>query len=230
VPLDNGPIKLRDATIIYSTTIIRKSIVCSRYCHYKHISPTSKSNLYNYHGSCTLIVRARLNCRRTFAMDSPVASSNALHLTIRFTTSIPDLHLDIADPKHTTVIALKHLLRSRLEAPTSQHRLRFIHGGKLLKDDDILYAVLKVPAPPPRAPDPKGRGKAVEPLLQRVYINCSIGDALTPSELSDLAIERAKDLKMTPNATIPPDLPWPLPYLLSEVLTGCFLVALQPPK
>jgi hypothetical protein len=120
-------------------------------------------------------------------MDSPVASSNALHLTIRFTTSIPDLHLDIADPKHTTVIALKHLLRSRLEAPTSQHRLRFIHGGKLLKDDDILYAVLKVPAPPPRAPDPKGRGKAVEPLLQRVYINCSIGDALTPSELSDEA-------------------------------------------
>jgi hypothetical protein len=117
-------------------------------------------------------------------MESPVASANALHLTIRFTTSIPDLLLDIADSEQTTVVALKHLLRSRLEPPTSQHRLRFIHGGKLLKDDDILYQVLKVPAPPPRAADPKGKGKVVASLVQRVYINCSIGDALTPSELS----------------------------------------------
>jgi hypothetical protein len=117
-------------------------------------------------------------------MEFPVAPTNSLHLTIRFTTSIPDLLLDISEPERTTVVALKHLLRSRLEPPTSQHRLRFIHGGKLLKDDDVLYAVLKIPPPPPRLSDPKGKGKAVEPPTQRVYINCSIGDALTPSELS----------------------------------------------
>lgn len=116
--------------------------------------------------------------------QADVASTNSLYLTVRFTTSIPDLLLDISQPDETSVVALKHLIRSRLEPPTSNHRFRFIHSGKLLNDDDILSAVLKVPPPPPRASDPKGKGKAPEIPLQRVYINCSIGDALTASELS----------------------------------------------
>jgi len=115
-------------------------------------------------------------------------SSTPLHITVRFTTSIPDLLLDIPEPKETSVIALKHLIRSKLEPPTSNHRFRFIHSGKLLKDDDILGTVLKIPSAPPRTPDPKGKGKAIELPPSRVYINCSIGDILTSAELSAEAL------------------------------------------
>lgn len=130
-------------------------------------------------------------------MASLLASPNRadpptlLLVTVRFTTSIPDLLLDVSDPDDTTVVALKHLLRSKLDVPTSQHRFRFIHSGKLLKDDDILSEVLKIPAPPPPAADPKGKGKAIEPPPPRVYINCSIGDALTSAELSAEALAAA---------------------------------------
>ncbi|KAH9212139.1 DUF2407 C-terminal domain-containing protein [Leptodontidium sp. 2 PMI_412] len=114
-----------------------------------------------------------------------------LLITVRFTTSIPDLLLDIADPDDTTVIALKHLLRSKLDPSTSQYRYRFIYSGKLLKDDDILADVLKIPSLPPPPADPKGKGKAVEPPPPRVYINCSIGDALTSAELAAEAVAAA---------------------------------------
>lgn len=112
----------------------------------------------------------------------------SLLLTVRFTTSIPDLLLDIPAPNETAVIALKHLIRSRLDHSTSKHRFRLIHGGKLLKDDDVLAAVLRISSVPPRAPDPKGKGKAVEDPPARVYINCSIGDELTSAELSAEAL------------------------------------------
>ncbi|KAE8452856.1 hypothetical protein EG329_013128 [Mollisiaceae sp. DMI_Dod_QoI] len=114
-----------------------------------------------------------------------------LPITVRFTTSIPDLLLDIPTADTTSVVALKHLIRSKLEPPTSKHRYRLIHSGKLLKDDDILSSVLKIPPPPPRTPDPKGKGKAVEPAPPRVYINCSIGDVLTSAELSAEALAAA---------------------------------------
>jgi DSC E3 ubiquitin ligase complex subunit 3, C-terminal domain/DSC E3 ubiquitin ligase complex subunit 3, ubiquitin-like domain len=125
----------------------------------------------------------------------PVSAESTLHITVRFTTSIPDLLLDIVEPDETTVIALKHLIRSKLDPPTSQHRFRFIHSGKLLKDDDVLSAVLKIPSPPPRIPDPNGKGKAVEPVPSRVYINCSIGDVLTSSELSAEALAATASTK-----------------------------------
>ena len=118
-----------------------------------------------------------------------------LRITVRFTTSIPDLLLDIPNQKETTVIALKHLIRSKLEAPTSKHRFRLIHSGKLLKDDDLLSAVLKIPPPPPRISDPKGKGKFIEPLPPRVYINCSIGDALSAEELSAEAVAATASLQ-----------------------------------
>ena len=120
----------------------------------------------------------------TSAPETPIA----LRITVRFTTSIPDLLLDIPDPNGTSIVALKHLIRSRLEDPTNKHRFRLIHSGKLLKDDDLLSAVLKIPPPPPRAPDPKGKGKGVQPPPPRVYINCSIGDTLSATELSAEAV------------------------------------------
>ncbi|KAL3427160.1 DSC E3 ubiquitin ligase complex subunit 3 [Phlyctema vagabunda] len=112
----------------------------------------------------------------------PVAES--LHITVRFTTSIPDLLIDVPQPDETTVVALKYRIRSKLDSHTSQHRLRLIHSGKILQDDDVLAAVLKIPSPPPRSVDRKGKGKEVEEtIISRVYINCSIGDVLSAAEL-----------------------------------------------
>lgn len=136
-----------------------------------------------------------------------------LHLTVRFSTSVPDLQLDILNPHQTTVVALKHLIRSRLSDPggdSARRRLRFIHGGKILPDNAVLSTVLKPPPPPPSsgardhksnghggdASDPKGKGKHVEgrpaPAAHRVYVNCSIGDVLSAADLDAEAQEAAK--------------------------------------
>ncbi|KAH8811831.1 DUF2407 C-terminal domain-containing protein [Xylogone sp. PMI_703] len=129
--------------------------------------------------------------------SSPAVTPPANHplwVTVRFTTSIPDLLLDISAANKTTIVALKQLIRKKLDPLTAVHRLRLIHGGKLLQDDDILSSVVKVPQAPPRAPDPsgKGKGKEIEDLPSRVYINCSIGDILSPEELSDEAARAAR--------------------------------------
>jgi hypothetical protein len=113
-----------------------------------------------------------------------------LLLTVRFSTSLPDLHLDIPSPAQTSVVALKHLIRSRLKEPDSQRRLRFIHQGKILPDSAALNTVLRPLPPLPPSPrsenDPKGKGKAIEGAPEppaRIYVNCSIGDSLTDEEL-----------------------------------------------
>ncbi|RKF62877.1 DSC E3 ubiquitin ligase complex subunit 3 [Erysiphe neolycopersici] len=118
-------------------------------------------------------------------------TQETLYLTVRFTNSF-DLLLDIAEPNHTTILALKHTVRQKLDAPLAQHRFRFIFSGKLLKDDDILSEVLKLPHsyshshshPHTQTTDHSRKGKAVEILPQRTFINCSIGDVLTSAELS----------------------------------------------
>ncbi|KAH8907027.1 hypothetical protein BR93DRAFT_927877, partial [Coniochaeta sp. PMI_546] len=116
-----------------------------------------------------------------------------LHLTIRFSTSLPDLQLDILTPQQTTVAALKSLIRSRLSEPNRLRRLRFIHGGKILPDGAVLSSVLRAPPPPPRdasrdrdADKARGKGKGVEGRDgTRVYVNCSIGDVLSDKEIED---------------------------------------------
>lgn len=142
-----------------------------------------------------------------------------LLLTVRFSTSIPDLLLDIPHPGRTTVAALKHLIRTRLEQPTSQRRLRFIHGGKILPDTAVVGTVLKAIPPPPLSaaaardeqhdPKGKGKGKAVEGggPAQRVYVNCSIGDLLTDAELDE---ERRRAEEPVPEQP-PPGLSSPYP-------------------
>ncbi|KAK2060850.1 hypothetical protein LY76DRAFT_675115 [Colletotrichum caudatum] len=122
-------------------------------------------------------------------MTAPRPWTPPLLLRIRFTTSIPDLDLDIPSPSQTTVAALKHLIRGRLAQPDSQRRLRFIHQGKILPDASALSTVLRPlpPPPPPPSPSPSAsrKAKANDPAPpQRVYVNCSIGDSLTDAELA----------------------------------------------
>src|SRR5438045_6535502 len=110
-----------------------------------------------------------------------------LRITIRFSVSVPDLSLEIQEPSKTTVVSLKQLIRSKLPRASASKRLRLIYSGRLLIDTDLLDSALRLPPPPPKPPaDPKGKGKAVDygagPAL--VFINCSIGDALGPEELS----------------------------------------------
>ncbi|KAF4589859.1 family UPF0645, transmembrane [Ophiocordyceps camponoti-floridani] len=123
--------------------------------------------------------------------DSPSVASDPLHLTIRFSSSIPDLDLDIASPERTTVLSLKHLLRSRID---SRSRLRLIYQGHILPDPCALSAVLR-PLPPSAQQDDDNnagasKGKAVAALL-RIYVNCSIGDELSEEDL--VAEEAAAD-------------------------------------
>ncbi|KAI0809771.1 DUF2407 C-terminal domain-containing protein [Xylaria sp. FL0064] len=149
-----------------------------------------------------------------------MAAAPPLLLTIRFSAALPDLELDIPRPSATTVVSLKHLIRSRLDKAHARRRLRFIHGGKILPDTAVLSSVLRaLPPPPPPPPsslrtenasaDPerrwraeeenadgsatgkgKGKGKSIpgrpEPS-PRIYVNCSIGDELSPSELESEA-------------------------------------------
>ncbi|PNY29102.1 DSC E3 ubiquitin ligase complex subunit 3 [Tolypocladium capitatum] len=118
----------------------------------------------------------------------PSAAVPPLHLTIRFSASIPDLDLDIPSPQATTILSLKLLLRTRL---STRNRLRLIHQGRILPDPSALSAVLRSPPPLPPPPssaagDAKGKGKAVDggPPV-RVYVNCSIGDELSSQDLAD---------------------------------------------
>lgn len=126
-----------------------------------------------------------------------------LHLTIRFSSSLPDQELDIPSPATTTVLALKHLLRARI---ATRSRLRLIYQGHLLPDKSALSVVFKVPlaaasksdGTASEVHDPKGKGKAVERAV-RIYVNCSIADDELSEE--DLALE-ARDAERPPEAGI----------------------------
>ncbi|KAK4149031.1 DSC E3 ubiquitin ligase complex subunit 3 [Chaetomidium leptoderma] len=171
-----------------------------------------------------------------------------LHITIRFSTALPDLHLDIPSPQQTTVVALKHLIRGRLAAdaeaeaeadaeatdnaedepltkqptPAAQAALallRFIHNGRILPDASVLSAVLKAPPPPPLShhADPKGKSPAgVHHQQQRVFINCSIGDVLAPSEIQAEATAAAVVPPPPPPALSPSLPPSQSPSSLSQ--------------
>ncbi|EJP68495.1 uncharacterized protein BBA_02497 [Beauveria bassiana ARSEF 2860] len=117
-----------------------------------------------------------------------------LLITVRFSSGLADLAIDVPTPDTTTVLAFKHNLRQRI---ASRSRLRLIYQGRILLDGASLAAVLKpLPAAPPAAAaaaasDPKG--KAVDkPRPIRVYLNCSIGDELSTAELDAEEAEAAK--------------------------------------
>ncbi|KAF2141202.1 uncharacterized protein K452DRAFT_287912 [Aplosporella prunicola CBS 121167] len=118
-------------------------------------------------------------------------------LIVRFTASLTDLPLPIFNTRTTTALSLKQLIRPHLPPTYSSNRLRLIHAGKVLADTAPLSTSLSLPPPPPPRSKPsddngsknKGKGKeratdneaAQEP--RKLYIHCSIGDVLTPSDL-----------------------------------------------
>ncbi|EEQ84939.1 hypothetical protein RJZ56_001242 [Blastomyces dermatitidis] len=136
-----------------------------------------------------------------------------LSLTIRFSSSIPDVLLEIPDPAHLTAAGLKQLIRQRLPHDLSTHRLRLIYAGKALDDASSLASSLNIAATLPRIRDEitsfpvpdsfsragdgrggggngSGKDKGKAPVRDppaprlRTYIHCSIGDIiLSPKEL-----------------------------------------------
>lgn len=113
----------------------------------------------------------------------PERQETPLHLTIRFTTGHEDLNLDIPSPSRTNTLQLKQQIRKSLPDDVSSNRLRLIYSGRILQDAQILSTVLKAPPPPPPSTSKKGKEPELPP--SRIYINCSIGDVLTPKELEE---------------------------------------------
>lgn len=114
-----------------------------------------------------------------------------LELVIRFSTSNPDLILTVDKPSLTSNLSLKQKIRAQLPEPASSSRLRLIHSGKVLADAAALSKSVNVTIPPPSASDEsksaKAKGKLPvrdAPAVSRVYIHCSIGDALSSNELA----------------------------------------------
>lgn len=134
-----------------------------------------------------------------------------LHLTVRFSASIPDVQLEIASPSTTTAAGLKQLIRQKLPRDLSDHRLRLIYSGRGLEDAASLTTSLKLSPSPSllRTDTPlsaaarldnslhetgednsKGKGKeVVRNAAPHLYVHCSIGDIVLSA--SDLAAEAA---------------------------------------
>ena len=133
-----------------------------------------------------------------------------VYLIIRFTASVPDLPLSLYTPKTTSTLSLKQLVRLHLPPDHAAARLRLIYAGKVLADTEPLSRSLKLPPPPPprnvayneNGPGSKSKGK--QPLKEspaveygtttdiphearKYYIHCSLGDALSPTELASEA-------------------------------------------
>lgn len=157
------------------------------------------------------------------AVDEPLleASSSSMlphphplspvHLTIRFSTALPDLPITVASPATTTFVSLKRELRSLRPSETQTRRLRFIHAGKVLPDAATVEHALRLPRlvhtrtttnDQDNDPAGKGKGKGKAPMRATgkeaeqqpsspIYIHCSIGDELTPAELAQEAAAAA---------------------------------------
>lgn len=148
-----------------------------------------------------------------------------LYLIIRFTASIPDLPLSIPSPRTTTTLSLKRLIRSHLPPSHASNRLRLIYAGKVLADTAPLSSSLKLSPPPPPSSNPpndtsQSKSKGKEPIRDlseppdpnhpRLYIHCSLSDALSPTELaaeasaaltSDATLARQTTTKSTKGAS-----------------------------
>lgn len=146
-------------------------------------------------------------------MATATSPTAPLDVVVRFSTSDPDLILHVLHPGSTSALTLKRQIRGQLTAPQSESRLRLIHAGKVVPDELSLSKSLhaRIP-PPPRADDQAKSEKAKGKLpvkehveASRVYVHCSIGDALVPSELATEA-QAATDADAALAATIEQDI------------------------
>ncbi|KAK4655832.1 hypothetical protein QC762_305890 [Podospora pseudocomata] len=172
---------------------------------------SSSSSSSNEHPTAPLLHPSSAPTRaRSKSPLPPPPTQQPLHITIRFSTSLPDLELDIPSPSTTTVIALKHLIRQHLTPTTgATSNLRFIHNGRILPDTSPLSTVFKsLPPPPPSQslPDPKGKRKDAPVPERRVFINCSIGHVLSPEDLeTESKAATAPAAAAAPTPAVPED-------------------------
>jgi hypothetical protein len=112
--------------------------------------------------------------------------SGLQEIIIRFASSIPDLPLQVSEPRYITILSLKVLIRKHLQDPPSKSRLNLIFAGKLLHNNDTIYTALglrnRQRIPPP--PSIKGKEPARLPDLPPLYVQCSLGDKLSPKDLA----------------------------------------------
>lgn len=138
--------------------------------------------------------------------DATALPEQLVRLIIRFTAAVPDFPLSIQHtPRLITTLSLKQLIRQHLPPHHASARLRLIYAGKVLADTDSLSKSLRLP--PPRRDrrhdedDTSSKNKGKQFLrdspgvghgttsdtpqdARKYYIHCSLGDALTPSELA----------------------------------------------
>lgn len=128
-----------------------------------------------------------------------VPAASRLDLVVRFSTSNADVVISVTDPAHTSALSLKLRIRVALSPPAREGRLRLIHAGKVIDDRASLTTGLGNPAPPtsrsdaPKSEKAKGKLPArSEKPSARVYIHCSIGDALSATELQEERVKAAE--------------------------------------
>jgi hypothetical protein len=149
--------------------------------------------------------------------NAPALPDQIIYLIIRFTASVPDLPLSIYTPRTIATLSLKQLIRQHLPHEHAFARLRLIYAGKVLADTEPLSKSLRLPPPLPPPPrkgkgreDGEGSGEgskskgkqplretptavygttadSIPPDARKYYIHCSLGDALSSSELSSEA-------------------------------------------
>ncbi|KAI9869471.1 MAG: hypothetical protein M1813_000260 [Trichoglossum hirsutum] len=168
-----------------------------------------------------------------------------LSLTIRFSSSAPDLPLSIPSPTTTTPLFLKQQIRLLRSAETKTKNLRLFHAGKPLQDTaplaDALRSVFPPLPPPPPPPLPrqryvdlKGKGKAREveetsqsqtrQQQQTIFLICSVGDELTPAELAAEQNAASSSTATVTTTTALPSPP-PQPQGFDRLLTAGFTSA-----
>lgn len=140
-------------------------------------------------------------------------STAPLDVVVRFSTSDPDLILRVVRPGATSALTLKQQIRGQLVAPQSESKLRLIHAGKVVADELALSKTLHARTPPPPRANDDGKSEKAKGKLpvkeqveaSRVYVHCSIGDALVPSELATEA-QAAADADAALASTIEQDI------------------------
>lgn len=129
-------------------------------------------------------------------LDAMSSAVQYIDIVVRFSTSQPDIVLTIVDPSCVSILSLKQQIRAELHSPVKESRLRLIHSGRVLQDTAALLKSLNItPAPPKARADGDGnhvalsaKAKGKSPIHEgrsRVYIHCSIGDGLEPTELAN---------------------------------------------